>query len=65
MDKKFYKGIAKKYGVSEEEVIRDIQATINETYKNPNAAALNVPRKGEVPTIDEIVAYAVKQIRRG
>lgn len=70
MDRKTYRKIAKKYGVSVAEVKRDMQEAINAAYTNPNAdfatfkAQRAVPRKGDVPTPDELIDYAAAEVRR-
>ena len=64
MNRKIYEEVAKKYDVSAEEVKKEMQAAISEAFKNPTAEALNIPRKGGVPTIDEFFAYAVRKIEK-
>lgn len=64
MNRKYYREIAKKHGVSVDEVKRDMQLAINEAYINPNTTALNVPRKGDVPTPDEFVDHVVSKIKK-
>ena len=64
MNRKILRQIAKKYGVSVEEVKRDMQEAINEAYKDPNSAALSVERKGKVPTPDELINHAVREIKK-
>jgi hypothetical protein len=63
MDRKVYKQIARKYGVSVAEVRRDMQAAINEAYENPNAAALAVPKKGAIPTPEEFISHIAGKVR--
>ena len=63
MNEKIYKDIAKKYGVSVEEVKREMQKAIDAAYLFPNDEAKKVPRKGDAPTIDEFVTYAVDKIK--
>lgn len=60
--RKMYREIAKKYGVTVTEVKRNMQAVIDETYKNPNAAALAVTRKGEKPTPEEFIAHVARRV---
>jgi len=63
MNEKIYKKIAKKFGVSVEEVKREMQATINLAYEKPTLAAQCVPRKDSVPTPDEFINHAVSKMR--
>jgi len=64
MNRKVYREIAKKYGTSVREVKIEIQKALAEAYKNPTSAALNVPRKNAVPTIDEFIDYSIKEIEK-
>lgn len=59
--RKIYRQIAKKYGVTVTEVKRDMGIAIDETYKNPNAAALAVTRKGDKPTPEEFIAHIARR----
>lgn len=67
--RQIYKKVAKEYGVTVAEVKRDMQAAIDAAYMNPDtdeitAAYQNrVPRKGEVPTPEELIKYAAQKIR--
>lgn len=63
MNRKFYRQLAKKHGVSVKEVKRDMQIAIDEAYKNPNNHALNVRFKGEKPTIDEFINYVAQNLK--
>ena len=60
-----YRKIARENGVSVEEVKREMQAAINEAYKNPSPEAAMqqaaIPRSGKVPTPDELIRYAVAE----
>lgn len=64
MNKKIYKQIAKKHGVTWQEVRDDMQKALNHAYEDPNRNILNVvrqkevPRKGENPTPEEFIKYA-------
>jgi len=60
--RKLIKKVAKAHGVSPEEVKREIQVAIDSVYENPNEAASVIPRKGDVPTIEEFIEYFVKRI---
>lgn len=61
--RKVYRKVARKYGVTVEEVKREMQSAINETYNNPDnnditkAYQNKVPREGEIPTVDEFIRY--------
>lgn len=55
---KIYQEVAKRYGVTVEEIKCDMQSAIDEAYNSPNnnditrAYQNKIPRKGEVPTVD-------------
>lgn len=55
--------VAKNNGVSVAEVRREMQAAIAPAYVTPNAAALAVPRKGDIPTTREFIGYYAGQIK--
>lgn len=61
--RKVYRKVARKYGVTVEEVKREMQLAIDETYSNQKnndmtkAYQDKVTRKGEVPTVDEFIHY--------
>lgn len=68
--RKVYKQVAKKYGVSVDDVKREIQAMINDAWSNPpddggvtQAYQRQVPCRGEVPTPDELIRYAAVKVR--
>lgn len=63
MNRSIIRKIAKKHGVSVEEVRRDMQAAINAAYVNPGAAALSVPKKGDVPTPEEFINYCTRVVK--
>lgn len=70
--KKIYKKVAKQYGVSVQEVEREIQAAIADAYADPlnhneitQLYQQNVPRKGEIPTPDEVIRYLASMAGRG
>ena len=54
--------VAEKYGASIPEVNQEIQIAIDITYENPNAALMCVPKKGEVPTPEELIDYCVAEV---
>lgn len=62
--RKIYRKIAKENGVSVQEVRREMQAAITEAYTDPlnnneitKAYQNRVPRKGEIPTPEELIHY--------
>lgn len=66
--RKIYRKIAKKNGVSVQEVRREMQAAITEAYTDPlndneitKAYQNRVPRKGEIPTPEELLRYLSSQ----
>lgn len=62
MNRKIYRKIARKHGVSVKEVKRGMQEAIDEAYKNPTFHAQCVYRKDEKPTVDELVDHIVRRI---
>ena len=48
--------------MSVSEVKREMQTAINAAYQNPATGALDVPRAGGVPTVEEFINYSAKQI---
>ena len=65
MDEKIYKAIAKKHGISVDEVKKEMQAAIQTAYVFPAPEALKVPRKNDVPTVDEFLEYTAKKVVDG
>lgn len=63
MRKDIYKLIAKKYGVTGSEVKEEMEKAIASAYENPNELARRVPRKGEIPTVEEFLTFAVMEIK--
>ena len=66
--RKIYRKIAKKNGVDRKEVRREMQAAITEAYTDPlndneitKAYQNRVPRKGEIPTPEELLRYLSSQ----
>ena len=59
--KRSLKKIAKKYGVSEEEVRRDISLATSAARENPDPQIQkfwdSIPSKGEKPTPEEVIAH--------
>ncbi len=69
--RKIYRKIAKENGVSVREVRREMQAAITEAYTDPlndneitKAYQNRVPRKGEIPTPEELICYLSGQAGR-
>jgi len=65
MEKNIYEALAKKHGVSVNEVKREMQAAINAAYVFPTPEASEIPRKNGIPTADEFVNYLIKKINDG
>ncbi len=68
--RKIFRKIARENGVSVREVKEDMQAAITEAYRNPPkdggvtaAYQRQVPRKGEIPTPEELIRYAAAKVR--
>ena len=70
MNRRIYRKIAKKHGVSAEEVRQDIQTAIKITYSDTNLSPKNiraqnaVPRKGDIPTPDELICHIVNEMHK-
>ncbi len=68
--KKIYKKIAKKHGVTWQEVRDDMQEALNHAYTDPNRNILNIVTQskveceGEVPTPEEFMLYAKKRLEQ-
>lgn len=67
---KIYEEIAKKHGVTPEEVRREMQAAITMAYTAPEndneitkAKQRQVPCKGEIPTPEEMIEYLPRKVR--
>lgn len=64
-----FRKIAKENGVTLAEVKHDMQAAIDAAYSNPpddgitKAYQQKVPRKNEVPTVEEFVRYAANELK--
>jgi len=63
LSRKDYKQIAKKHGVTVDDVKREMQEAINAAYINPTFNAKCVPCVGDVPTVDEFIEYVANRIR--
>jgi hypothetical protein len=64
MNRKLIRKVAKTHKTTVKDVREQMQAAIDHAYTNrPTPQALSVNRKGEKPTPDEVVGYAVKEIK--
>ena len=61
--KSIYRKVAKEYGVSVQEVKQEMQAALEHTYNDGITGAWQnkVPKKGEIPTPDELLRYAQRE----
>ena len=57
-----YKEIAEKYGVSVEEVKRDMQEAIDMAYINPTFQAKCLPYKNKSPTTEEFIKHMIDRL---
>ncbi|WP_312281757.1 sporulation initiation factor Spo0A C-terminal domain-containing protein [Oscillibacter sp.] len=70
MNRKVYRQLAKKHGVTTEEIRRDMQSALNIAYENPSRTAETVRaqnavlRSDNVPTPEEFLLHAVREVRR-
>lgn len=70
MNRKLYRKIAKQHGVTVTEAKQDMQEAINAAYTDPDRNLINIkvqnaiPHKGKIPTPDELIHYAVAEVRR-
>jgi hypothetical protein len=68
--RRIYRKIAREHGVSVAEVKQDMQVAINAAYDNqPNdgvtkAYQNRVPRKGDVPTVEEFIIHVAKEVKK-
>lgn len=69
-NRSIYRKIARKHKVSVREVKQDMQDAINHAYQNTaphntvtQAYQNRVPRKGEIPTVDEFIRYASATVK--
>ncbi|WP_027398464.1 sporulation initiation factor Spo0A C-terminal domain-containing protein [Anaerovorax odorimutans] len=65
-----YHKIAKRYGVTIEDIKREMQAAINYAYKNPNKSTNEkikqecIPCKDEIPTSEEFIKYMAVKLKK-
>ena len=57
MNRKIYREVAKKHGVSVKEVKRGINEAIDHTYTIPYSGIQDIKFAGEKPTPDELIAH--------
>ena len=63
MKKHIFKEVAAKNGVTEEEVRREIEKSIEEACKDPDAP-INKIGKGKVPTPEEVMEHVLKELEK-
>lgn len=61
MKKDIFKEVARKNGVTEEEVRKEIEKSIEEACKDPNAP-INKIGKGKIPTPEEVMEHVLKEL---
>ncbi len=63
-----FERIAAKHNTTVEEVRREMEATIRAGFNNPDpkvqAQWAKIPRKGDIPTPDELITYVVRQAKQ-
>ena len=65
-----YRKVAKKHGVSVNEVKEEMQKALNHAYTNTSNDGVTrvcqnqVPSKGEIPTPDEFIPYAANKVKK-
>ena len=67
--RRIYRKIAKEHGISVKEVKAEMQAALNAAYQHSQDPVMaanqqHVPKKGEIPTVEEFIRYASGQIRK-
>ena len=58
-----FKSMARQNGVSEEEVKREIERSIAEACKDPDAP-INKIGKGKVPTPEEVMEHVMREVAK-
>jgi indole-3-glycerol phosphate synthase len=67
--RKIYREVAKKHGVSVKEVKEEMQKALDHAYSNTAddgvivAYQKQVPSKGDIPTPEEFIKYAVNKVK--
>lgn len=63
-----FERIAVKHNTTVEEVRREIEVAIQAGFNNPDpkvqAQWAKIPRKGDIPTPDELITYVVRQAKQ-
>ncbi|MDR1409600.1 MAG: sporulation initiation factor Spo0A [Oscillospiraceae bacterium] len=63
-----FERIAAEHSTTVEEVRREIEAAIQAGFNNPDpkvqAQWAKIPRKGDIPTPDELITYVVRQAKQ-
>lgn len=68
--RKIYRKIAKQHGTTVAEVKKEMQNAINYAYQHTpdngvtNAYQNRVPRKGEIPTSEELIRYCAGEVKK-
>ena len=55
--------IAQENGINADEVRTEMERAIAEAYRSPSPEALNVPRNGDIPTVEELLSHAIEKVR--
>lgn len=67
--RKIYREVAKKHGVSVKEVKEEMQKALDHAYTNTpddevtGVCQKQVPSKGDIPTPEEFIKYAVNKVK--
>ncbi len=64
MKKDIFKEVARKNGVTEEEVRSEIEKSIAEACKDPNAPINKIGKNGKVPTPEEVMEHVLKELAK-
>jgi hypothetical protein len=63
-----FESIAAEHNITVEEVSREIEAAIRAGFNSPDlkvqAHWAKIPRKGDIPTPDELITYVVRQAKQ-
>ena len=68
--RKIYRKIARTHGVTVADVKKNMQEAIDSAYKKQNKTVeeminqASVPCKGEIPTTEEFVQYAIRKLKK-
>lgn len=67
--RQIYRKLAKQHGVTPGEIRREMDKAIQHAYENQNVDSITkcyqsqIPKKGEVPTAEELITFAAKKIK--